>query len=230
VSAKPVECVAAEEIGDILALPEDDPRRAHLETCPRCRALVVSHREFLAAHDDESAYGEPESRRLDAARERLLAEPRPASAHRRSAAPVGGAWWDRWFAPALRPAWAIALVVIAAGVVLYAARPRTPGSEPVLRGGGSEPMRLSEPELRPDGGVVLRWRSEAGAERYEVHFYSTSLVEVGQRVAGADTSVTLAPADLPEVYRAGGVLLYRVRAMRGGDAIATSVTGALRRR
>jgi hypothetical protein len=229
VSAKPVECVAAEDVGDILVLPEGDPRRLHLESCPRCRALVVSHREFLAAHDDESIYGEREARQMDAARARLVAESRPATAHRGSAERPRETWWDRWFAPSLRPAWAIAGVALAAGAVLYAARLRAPAPEPVLRGGGVEPMALGEPERRPDGGVVLRWRAEAGAERYELHFYSTSLAELGQ-LSGADTSIVLAPAELPEAYRAGAIILYRVRAMRGGDAIATSPTGTLHRR
>lgn len=234
-TTRPVGCVAEEDLGDTLALPESDPRRTHLETCPRCRALVVSYRQFLEPGGDESnAYGTSEARALDRFRERLTGEA-PAAAAAAPSASRGReprdreSWWSKLFAPPLRPAWGVlAVLVVIAGVWIG---PRLAPPEPTsaLRGNPEAVLTLSEPVRRADGGVNLEWHAVPDADRYELRFFSTDLVEIGRRDLGDTTRVDLLNSDLPQTYHAGNIVLYRIVALKGGDEIEASSPGSLQK-
>ncbi len=179
----PTPCIAPEEVGAVLALPAGDPRRAHLDTCPRCRALATAHRAFLeppappagARPDDADA-------RLTAWRERFFAAPdgapaatpvavRPAEARRSESR--GG--WATLLAPAWRPAWAFAaLVIVVGGALVMMRRP-----ESTLRGGAPAAVTIEVARWLPDGGVRLAWHGSPDAARFEVRLYSTALEPLG---------------------------------------------------
>jgi len=131
--------------------------------------------------------------------------------------------------PALRPAWgfAAAALVLAFVLVLPQMRAGRPGS--TLRGTQSTSM-LAPPVFDADGTVHLSWVPRAGATSYRVLFYSMKLAELARRDAGTATTLALTPNELPEPYRAGEAVLYRVQALENGDAVAISEVGTLRRR
>ena len=241
---RPVQCISEEALGDVLALPPSDPRRRHVDECPRCRALATSYRQFLEPSTEETAsYGTAEDRRLTEFRERLTGvataaattSAPPAStpdAQARAAAPAAPArsWSERLFGPALRPVWAIAAIVIAFGVMKIAPKsPPGPATEPTLRGGTSHELATAAPSYAAHG-VTLVWSANPEADHYQLRFFSTALAEIGRRDLGRDTSVTLAdPSGLPAAYANGETILWRVVAMKGGDELESSAPGSLKK-
>ncbi|MEO5617287.1 MAG: hypothetical protein ABIS67_05920 [Candidatus Eisenbacteria bacterium] len=233
-TTRPVECVAEDSLGEILSLPDSDARRAHLESCPRCRALVVGYRQFLEpSREAAHGYGTQEETHLTAFRERLsgAVPAEPARVDERSGDPrvPGGPWWSRAFAPPLRVAWALVAVAVVFGGLWLGPRSRLRGTEPVLRGGTTVALAIGEAIALPDGGIRLSWQPHPEAEHYEVRFYSTALAEIGRRNAGREPRVTIGPADMPEVYRAGNVVVYRIAALTGADELEVSAPGSLQR-
>jgi len=226
-----VPCIEPEALDETLALPEDDPRRMHLATCPKCRALLASHALFLAAEGGDAPHVARADAQLTAFRERMLGiEPAatPAAPARR-AMPASGSWWQAMFAPAMRPAWAVATIA----VVAVAAALWMRGAPPVdttLRGGTAEPMALHSPDYRPDGGVEISWEPFAGADHYEVRFFSTALTEIGRAPQVTTNAAQIASSGLPRDSTNSGVVLYRVFALHGGDEIAHSPVGTLQER
>ena len=68
------ECVRIEHMADIELLPADDPRRRHVESCPRCRAVYAAYRDFMAPAAADA--GPEQARaRLEAALEREMTVP-----------------------------------------------------------------------------------------------------------------------------------------------------------
>jgi hypothetical protein len=90
-------------------------------------------------------------------------------------------------------------------------------------------MALSAPAAQ-DGGVKLAWNAFATADGYTVVFYSPALEELGRVDAGAQTVFVVPAAKLPQAYAQGGAVLYRVIANRGGDEVARSSVGTIRRK
>lgn len=232
---RPVQCIDEQALGDVLALPESDPRRRHVDECPRCRALAVSYRQFLEPSSEEAAsFGTAEDRRLTDFRERLTgvaaapSAPMP-DAKARAAAPAPRSWSDRLFAPALRPVWALVAIAIAFGVMQLAPKsPHRSATAPVLRGGSAHELATATPSYAANG-VTLAWSANPEADQYQLRFFSSALTEIGRRDLGRDTSVTLAIADLPAAYAGGETILWRVVALKGGDEIETSAPGSLQK-
>ncbi len=236
---RPVQCIAEEALGNVLALPATDPRRRHVDECPRCRALAVSYREFLEpATEEVASYGSAEDRRLTEFRERLTgvatAPAPPASvrdAQARTVVPPRPvrSWSERLFGPALRPVWAIAAIAIAFGVMTIVPK-SPPGSatSPTLRGGTSRELATAMPSYAAHG-VTLVWSGNPEADHYQLRFFSTALAEIGRRDLARDTSVTLATGDLPAAYAGGETILWRVVAMKGGDELESSAPGSLKK-
>jgi hypothetical protein len=220
-------CIPLESLDEALALPEGDPRRAHLASCPRCRALVDNYRLFTAPDDEDATHALAAEGRLDAYREQWLGRASTAVAPARRGARPG---WRSLFAPTLRPAWAAAAVVVVAGAVLLWPRLAPERGRIVLRGSEREPLALAQPEFLASGAVRIAWQPVADADSYQVRFYSTGFAELARLPKVSATHVE-APADrLPADYRQGGLVLVRVVAFKGPDEIAHSRAEGLRRR
>lgn len=238
---RPVQCVEEHALGEVLALPESDPQRRHLDECPRCRALVTSYRQFLEpSREDQASYGTHEEERMNATRSKMFGVPAhavgfAAGAHHGPKPPPEISelaspkrdWRHRLFGPTMRPVWGFAAVILAFGILRLAPRPQP--EAPVLRGGASTQILLGTPQYLPDGSVTLSWPSHNEADRYELRFYSTALAELSRRDAGLDTMVTITPTNLPDVYQRGEPVLYRVVAIHGGDDLSTSAPGTIKR-
>lgn len=219
-------CIPVEEIHRALELPDSDPRRAHVRECPRCRALADEFRAFTEASVagvEEWRLAAAESS-LAAALERELAglpggaaESEPVAARRAAPAPPAP-WWQSLFAPAWKPALAIAGVIVVAAFALWPRLDERPG-EPALRGGEASTVALVA-ATRNANGIEARWQPIAGVDAYEVRLLSPELEELA-RFEAAGTSLALASDRLPPAARAGTVLL-RVVALRDGDEVAFS--------
>ena len=239
---RPVGCPDEGTLGEILELPPHDPRRRHVDGCPRCRSLVLAHGSFLDPPEDVEAgqAAEQVSARLDAFRVDLIGgASHPAGTRTRISQPSVGArpervrpqaWWQGIFSPALRPAWALVAVAVISAISFVGVRQGRQPGETVVRGTVDRAMGLGAPEMLESGAVRLSWRPAAEpVDGYELVLLSPQLETIARFEGGRDTSITLPAAALPEPFRSGAVLFYRVDARVGGDVVAQSETGSLQK-
>lgn len=217
-------------LDELLALPAGDPARAALEADVSRKALAASHRLFCEpGADATAAHVEAADERLSAWRESAIGgspSPDPARALR---SPRPRPWWSIFATPALRPALAMAgVAIVIAGVLLWPSlAPRERGI--MLRGGAGRALVLA-PAHVDASGATLSWSPAPEADAYEVVFYATDLTEVARHAAGDSTSLRLTAAELPDAYRSGQPVFYRIIASLKGDETARSQVGTLQRR
>ncbi len=201
-------CPSEEALGEVASLPATDPLRIHSEDCPRCCALLAGSAEFESAMRETVSEGSPGTLRV----------PHPAPSFR-----------QRLWAPTMRPAWALAALALLLGGYLYWPQLAMLGS--AIRARRSEtPSEIewaAAIEYRAGGGVHLSWKAVPEAERYEVRLYGESFEELDRIGAGGETAQLLPPDRMPQAYRDGGTILYRIYALRGADEIRTSTAGLL---
>lgn len=217
-------CIRPDDLDDVLALAEHDPRRRHLETCPRCRSLVDAY-ALYGAEDAPREVGATQladaDRRLSQALAREIGATAPSRvpAERRS-----DSWLERLFQPALRPAWGLAAVALV--LVTVSLWPRTAGREGeiTLRQDGGSSTEFAIEHARGDGERIrVAWSAQPGADAYRLRFYSADLVEVSRLEAGPVREVSLARDSLGWVPQdPSRPLLVRVFALSGGDEIGAS--------
>ncbi len=214
-------CIPAVEIGTVATAPPDDPRRRHLVSCPRCRALAREYDAFMnpaplpaAAHTEWAATAL--SRRL--AQE--IGTPGGVIVPLRPRKPR--------FAVPPRALWAAAAVLVAcAGLVLVRdladeLNPRVPPGPAILRGKADAPLALTVTSVA--GGWHLAWASPAGADANVVVLYDAALRELGRRDLGPRTFLTFDPRAWPEATSAAYV---GVVFLTGGDEVGRTSAHAL---
>jgi hypothetical protein len=223
-------CIDVERIATVLELPGEDPRRRHVESCPRCRNLARSYTEFMRAEMGPAA-------RPDAARDRLAevildaagkmdvpeAARQEAPELRLESAPTR--WWSSWRLRSASLVAATAAITLLA-VILWPDHSTVP---PLLRDDRvprAGTLSLLPAEAVTDGHVGLTWTRAHGADRYEVRVYSSELDEIYRHPAVTDTSVVIRLSDIPTPPGSPG-LVWRVYAFRGSDVIAVSPPGAI---
>ncbi len=232
-------CISPDDLGRVLGLPSDSPERLHLEACPRCRALLLTYREFLEERsvppgaDPERAGG-----RLRAAFRAAAGSPDapPSPSWAPSAAPR---WYRlREFGRQLRrplvvgPAAAVLLIAIG----LYAGSDRLRresgpdslrGAE-TSRGGDLAPVPLLGVTSREPGGVVVAWRAVPDATSYEVVVMGDNLADLARISVPGDTSCVIRGADLRPSPPSGALLGWQVFAFRDAAPVARSPIETLR--
>jgi hypothetical protein len=175
-------CPDTGEVAALASLPAGDPRRRHLENCPRCRALAHAFAEFEDPGDSSDLPGlaEADTELRDRLVAALAAEPVRLPQRRRRS----------WLAAAAA-AIAICAIGLAADDLLH------------LRDGSSLPVGE---RLRGDGEAVdLDWRTTAdgwrltwsdapAADAVVFVFYDASLNEIGRRSA-TGSGIELARTD-----------------------------------
>ena len=243
-------CMDAEALAAHRDWPEGDARRAHLESCGRCRALLASLERFEAEPADLPPG------QLAEARERLARARRdwpaagaaasaeadlgpataPATTPRRAARPRAAGWPGPWGWTGWRPAMAAAALVVVAASAWWAGRgllAERPGV--VLRAGeapGAPGARPALVTLAPSPGAdgpLLRWHTLPGADAYEVVLLDGSLAEIARGPAGRDTTLALAELERFAGPAAGDAAYWQVIARRAGDALAESAPVPLER-
>ncbi len=215
-------CIDIEQIAEVLELPDDDPRRRHLDECPRCSALLLSFQAFLGAEEI------PGSDPVDAG-ERLSSFIQSKIAKTLSDTSMSGAAPDHpgFLAEVVqslfrRPVWVMAsLVIVAAGMLLWKPWVEDPL---VLRGTISAetgtPLDLAAPRALEDGSTQLSWVPLDGADSYEVRLYDESLSEIARFGPVTETTFILDHSMLP--VDAPDAMLWRIVALEEGDEIALS--------
>jgi len=212
-------CIDADQIGSVLELPADDPRRRHLEECPRCRNLARAYAAFIGAEAPAGARPEEARRHLGG----VIRAEAAKDAERSHEARQPFRWMQGWWRPAGIVAAAAAVVLVAAVVWMG----RGPATPPLLRSeGGTAGALVTEPAAIADGAVHLTWHPVAGADRYQVRIYDADLDEVYRSVPGPDTSVVIPRADIP-VPEGNPGMVWRVHAFHGDDPVAVSAPGAI---
>lgn len=222
-------CFEVEDLEGVVAAIERGERPAHLDACPRCRALLASCRTFLDPTDPpEGSDITDASRRL--ALPALLGWEGRRSAEGRSADSVSSAkasarrsrW--RFDMPWLRPIYAVAAILL----VAFVAREIVPGmgrQDPsrVLRGHApaAASVELLAPRADMQGSIVLEWHEVSGAESYDMIVYRQDLSVVKRMKIAKATSVTLTSDDVTALGAAHAAY-WQVIATKGGEELARS--------
>lgn len=204
------ECIPMEALGELDSLSPDDPRRRHVDRCPRCGALAFAYSEFMRTDPVAGAH-------VDDADTRLEAFIAARIAVRGAAAPTSGGA-SRWFELlSLRPAWALAAAVLVLSSVAVLRWQPWRSDEIVYRGAPSSGISVGAPRDLGDGRVELTWSPVRGAESYVVMILSKDL---GAIAARETTSASLV-VDLGALASDGPAFL-QVTALLDGDVIAES--------
>lgn len=220
-----------EQLERILARPDGDPERAHVERCDRCQATLRMLREFLApAPMPEAGLDEVEPRLASIVGRIVATKGEPAG----SEAPTGGGLPAR---PATivpfpqsrtRPRRLLpGLIGIAACLAIAAVMlsPRRPDAPPQFRGNGAASEVAGMHADAAANAVRLSWAAYPGAARYRVLVFDSKAHEVARfesvgapRVEiPADSLAALAARIAPDEH-----LLWQVVVLSGRDVIATS--------
>jgi hypothetical protein len=149
---------------------------------------------------------------------------------------IGGRLAGWLGAPRLRPAFALAVVLVAAVGVWSQWGPRREGDAPLLRGPSGPGTETVEPgawaarahaSALGDGRTRLAWEAAPGATHYQVVFLAEDLHEIA-RVGGlAATRLDLDRRALPAGLAPGQAVLWRVTAHAGADELARSPASSL---
>jgi hypothetical protein len=218
-------CIKVNEIATILALDPEDPRRRHLDECPRCASRLLLYQRFLTA-------GEASGADADAA-DAHLAEVMKSAIDRADISnevPESNGLLERIVKGMFtRPVWATAAVVLVAAVALVWWQPWKEDGI-VLRSDmaslpGAPHLSLGPVEALADGGMRLTWTPVEGAEGYVIKIRTSDLAEIARFGPVADTSFVIYRSMLPP--EAPPVVLWRVVALRYGDEIGRSRPASL---
>ncbi len=198
-------CLTPKELAE---LSPDDPRRAHVDGCPRCQSIMKS---FAAFMDPANV---PEEADLTDARARLSGALEREIGSGAGAARPGAGFWNPFRVRMI--AAVAAVMVVAVGLSLFRAGPdgMAPG-EPVLRGVGAPAAAFRVDTIHMEnGGYQLRWLGVAEATGYRVVVYGEDLEEIMGLDVGLETTFKFEQPD--------GAAFFRVIALRDGDELAKS--------
>jgi hypothetical protein len=214
-------CFSADELADILEMPEGDARREHLGTCPRCRAVLAEYRAFLAgeAEAGDDQYAEADGRLRAALQREIFGDAHaPAGAEPR---PRG-----RFFQLlTLRPALTLAALLLAI-LAVDTFRRGTDRGGVVLRqsegGSAAESLEALPTELAGDGGVLFHWSGTVVADAFEIQIFDQQLEELGRFPASGDSLLVLPLATLRQLLGDSAICVWRVIALRNDDEVLRS--------
>lgn len=241
-------CPDIDELARLIDLAAGDPRREHLDDCPRCRAQAMVLREFL---QDPAV---PAGAAVDNASERLLRslqaeqDAEQGRARSRPFPAIPGARLfrpRRWpFLVSLRPVAAVVALAALGSALYFGWIRRSPGDEadvlrstpgPALsdRPGASNPSATEDAWLLPvgtdpDGSPVLRWRARPGADAYVVHLFSAELSDIARFGPRPDTMLVLSRAATAAHPLPAGELGWQVSVLRAGQIFETSPVATVR--
>ncbi len=211
-------CVNPEDIAEIVTLTSDDPRRQHLDQCPRCGTLARRFRDFLdpaplPPEADAEAAGRMLRQRLTIALPELA--PALEADDRLETTPPRARFHFN------RPLLAVAAVLVCClgllGIRNQLVQPPTDGAleRSVLRGADLSPTALEV--VKADAGLELTWGQPAGTDASETVFFDGNLSQIERLDTG--TTGTYELARVPD-----GARYIRVEFLQAGDVIASTRT------
>lgn len=216
-------CFQAEELSELLDLEEADPRRRHLDECPRCRALLAEYRDFLKPPSEISGTN------LDEAGSRLRGALKREIYEGEAASPVKRVVESRTFRVLMALAATICVILIA-----YSFKEdRPPESDGIVlreEPGAGRERKIELLPIQPlrEGAVKLSWRAAEGADAFKVYFFSGELEELAVLGPQAESTIVLEPGEVPGLPGSGTILLWCIKALKEGDEIASSPLGTFR--
>jgi hypothetical protein len=221
-------CYSLEQLAELAVLAADDPRLAHLQACPRCRALLASYQNFMAPGPlPGAARAAAAERELTTVLEREILGPEKggvAGIEPRSG--LAQRILDLLTLPRLRP-----VLAVAAALLLILGLPKVidqhhgEAPQPVLRGQApaEEGVVLSaEAVLQADGSVRFSWRPTSSADLYRLEFYTADLAELAHIATRSDSVFVLSAGILPGVADISAIAYWRLGALSRGDVTVRS--------
>ncbi|MBM3287242.1 MAG: hypothetical protein FJY88_07835 [Candidatus Eisenbacteria bacterium] len=229
-------CYSLEELVVAAEQPRGEPRREHLETCPRCRAALTAYRDFMDERDRlpaEARAAECSGRLQEILEAQILGEPvtRSAPDARRAGGLRAGdgrrarQWLARLFVQAWRPAWIVAAASLVLAIIFIPRALHREGERgPSMRGpdmrdpaSPGQVMLVSEARVLAGGDLEFAWAPTEGVDRFDVRFFDKGMDEVARRDAGRATSLRLSAAERTEIR---GAHLWQVVGLRGEEEAA----------
>lgn len=225
-------CLSLSDLLERDLWPADDPRRVHLEQCPRCQGLLLSYEAFVQPPDI------PEGADLDDARARLTTDfrglktgrPAPVRTSGPQPAETRAGLFDTFMGFLVRPAFrfglgAAVVVLLLIGLPQVIRSPRYDPDSRVLRNSEQTAdlrgITTTIPQRQADR-VLLRWQTTDEVDAYQVLFFDSGLTEIARFDAGLDTQLVLALDGLPVPSAEWDTLFWRVSGRRGADEVVHS--------
>lgn len=210
-------CIDVERIADVESSPE---LKKHVDDCPRCQSLWLSYQSFMTA-DVSGAPGADDARRsLEAVIRRQAGQAAPAHAVPRASRLATRRRAElSWLRPGLIAAMAAIIAVVAITVW------RGNSDQPVLRGGAQSTWNLEAPRVSGIA-VVFKWGAVPDADAYEVEIFDDALNLVLHSASVTTPTISVERSAFDNI-QPGTELTWRVRALRGGDVLATSPPASL---
>jgi hypothetical protein len=208
------ECIPVDQLGTLKQASEDDPRRQHAASCPRCSSLLFAYEEFVRANEraDASERAGANVAEAEAALARFIAAHIEAAPGERIAGaprPGRGRWFDFSL---LRMTAALAAVVLVA-VVLVRWQPWESRSI-VYRGDQKAQFSGLSAARAGDGSVDLHWGAVPNADAYRVTILGADLTEI--------TRLDPTPSLTARLGAAEKGYYWQVTALEEGAEILTS--------
>jgi hypothetical protein len=202
------ECIPVEQLGALKLLGEDDPRRRHAASCPRCSSLLFAYEEFVRADQRADA----SVAEAEAVLARFIATNiETAPAERISGAPRRGR--GRWFDFSFMKMAAVSAAVVLMAVVLVRWQPWESKSI-VYRGEPSAQFSGLAAARSADGNLDVRWNAVPNADAYRVTILGADLAEI--------TRLDPAPALSARLVPGANAYYWQVTALQEGAEILTS--------
>ncbi|HET6462769.1 MAG TPA: hypothetical protein VFH33_03130 [Candidatus Krumholzibacteria bacterium] len=209
-------CIDVERIADVQSSPE---LRQHVADCPRCESLWLSYQTFMTADVSGAPRADDARRSLDAVIRRQAGRaavdevPRVSRLATRRRAELS------WLRPGLIAAVAAVVAVVAISVW------RGSTDQPVLRGGSEATWSLQAPRVSGPA-VVFTWGAVPDADAYEVEIFDDALNLVLHSASVITPTISVDRSAFVNI-QPGTELSWRIRALRGGDVLATSPPASL---
>jgi hypothetical protein len=210
-------CIDVERIADVESSPE---LKKHVADCPRCQSLWLSYQSFMTADVSGAPQADDARRSLEAVIRRQAVQAAPDVAPRTSRLTTRRRAELSWLRPGLIAAMAAVVAVVA--ISLW----RGGSDEPVLRGAPEATWSLQSPRVSGIA-IVFKWGAVPEADAYEVEVFDDALNLVLHSASVTTPTISVDRSAFANI-QPGTELTWRVRALRGGDVLATSPPASLR--
>jgi hypothetical protein len=201
------ECIPVDQLGTLAQLSDNDPRRRHAASCPRCSSLLFAYEAFVHATPRDGA----DTAAADAQLDRFIATHVVQEPERISGAPRRDR--GRWFNFAFTKLAVASAAVVVMAVILVRWQPWE--SKPIVYRGEQKLQFSGLVATRSnDGSVELVWAAVTHADAYRVTILGADLSEI--------TRLDPTPALSTRLGAPANAYYWQVTALEEGAEILTS--------
>ncbi len=199
-------CYSAEEIGNILKFAPEDPRRQHVEECPRCSALAAEYRDYL---DKGGEYPGPSLMDAQQKLRKVIDKGNQPGISLAAGGKRRGGFFSRVGQPV---AITIAILAIVYGLSLVCARqpPHRDLFEHIAKPAFDPDDPLAPHHATPLArSIRLSWNPAPGAVSYDVIVFNDLMKELGRFTDIQSTEIEIERTMLPGRSK-GKTFMWRV--------------------